>query len=152
MRHRVKKMRFGIGQDANAAILRKLVSNFFLRGKITTTEKRAKALKQHIDILVGKMKEKTEANKNILLKYIGKPEFVDILFTQIGESAAKATGGHVRIQKLLYRQADGASMARIVWTHPVIIERETKNKVVTEKKVESKPAVKQSKAKAAAKK
>ncbi len=137
MRHKVKKIRFGIGQDANSMLLRKLASNFFLRGSITTTHKRAKALKQHLDTLVGKIGEKSEANKNILLKYLGSSDLVDQVFSQVSEASKASRGGYVRIQKLLFRPTDGSGMAKVTWSKPVVIESKPKKIKPKEKKVKT---------------
>ncbi len=138
MKHGLKKIRFGKGQDANIMLLRKLTNNFFLKGNITTTYKRAKILKQHVDTLVGKIGDKSEASKNILLKYIGSPGMVSKVMEQIGDSSKSTSGGHVRVQKLLFRTTDGAAMAKVTWTHPVVIEPEPVKEEVKVKEVKAK--------------
>ena len=70
MRHRVKKIKFSKGKDANEMLLKKLLSNFLIQGKITTTQKKAKAVKSGIDRIVSKSKNKTQSNKNYLLSFL----------------------------------------------------------------------------------
>ncbi len=123
MRHRIKKTKFKWGQDANKMLLRKLLINFFTRGKVETTLPKAKVLKSLIEKMANKAKEKTESNKNYLLKNIGRPEMVRMLFDQVGPVLKEKTGGYVRIIRLGQRISDGAEMARIEWVYPVVVTK-----------------------------
>ncbi len=122
MRHRVKKIRFGGGRDANRMLVRKLLVNFFTRGKLETTLSRAKAIRPTVERIVEKSKEKTEANKNCLLKTLDQKKVVNILFDQIGPVFKDKHGGYVRVVKLGQRSSDGGERARIEWTQPVVLE------------------------------
>ena len=76
MRHRIKKIKFKQGKDANTMMLRKLTVNFIRHGKITTTLHRVKVLKSQIERLVEKMKVESEANKNQLLSAVGETKLL----------------------------------------------------------------------------
>ena len=52
MRHRVSKLRFGYGVDSNSMLLRKLVTNFVIQGKIVTTHQKALYMRASVDRLV----------------------------------------------------------------------------------------------------
>lgn len=105
-------------------ILRKLLRDFFLHAHIETTEKRAKVLKVYVDRIVSKTKERTEANKNYLLRYFPQTRFVNVLFDQVGPAVKAITGGYVRTVRLHQRITDGAVMMRVEWAHPVVISWE----------------------------
>lgn len=120
MRHRVKKIKFSDGVDANRALVRKLAINFFLQGKLTTTLSKAKAIKPVIERLIEKMKVKTEANVNYLKHILDSKEVLIIAYRDISPVIAKINGGYVRIIKLGQRESDGAEVGRIEWVYPII--------------------------------
>ncbi len=123
MRHRVKKIKFSDGVDANRALVRKLAINFFLQGKLTTTLSKAKAIKPVIERLIEKMKVKTEANVNYLKHILDSKEVLVIAYRDISPVIAKINGGYIRIIKLGQRESDGAEVGRIEWVYPVIKQK-----------------------------
>jgi len=126
MRHRIKKNKIRWGKDANKMILRKLLFNFLRDGKLMTTLKKAKIIKSYIDKIVSKSKEKNEANKNYLLKFLNNKKIVNFLFNSIGPLFSTVNGGYIRLVKLSQRESDGSLMAKLEWTKPVIIEEKKK--------------------------
>lgn len=120
MRHRVKKIKFNFGKDANKALIRKLAINFLDKGYLQTTLTKAKILKSYIEKLVTKMKIKNESNKNYLLKYLGNKKIVEDGFDRIGPALLKVQGGYVRIIKIGTRNNDGSLLAKIEWVYPVV--------------------------------
>ena len=131
MKHRIGKIKFGNGYDANKMLMRQLCRNFFLEQKSTTTRERAKAMQMVIEKLVSKAKSKTEANKNQILKYFGEQALVDRLFQTVGPAFEKIDGGYTKVTLLEQRQSDGALMAQITWAHPLTKEVEVKKEKVT---------------------
>ena len=123
MRHRVKKLKFSNGIDANRAIVRKLAINFFLHGKLSTTLSKAKAIKPVIEQLIEKMKIKTEANVNYLKQKLDSREVLEMAYRDIGPAIAKVNGGYIRVIKLGKRESDGAEVGRIEWVYPVIKQK-----------------------------
>jgi large subunit ribosomal protein L17 len=120
MRHRVKKIKFSNGIDANRAMVRKLAINFFLNGKLTTTLARAKAIKPVIEQLIEKMKLKTEANVNSLKQKLNNAEIIEIAYRDISPVVGKINGGYIRIVKLGKRESDAAETAKIEWVYPIV--------------------------------
>ena len=123
MRHRVKKIKFSNGVDANRALVRKLAVNFFLKGKLSTTLSRAKAMKPVIEKLIEKMKVKTESNLNYLKQKLDDKEVLKIAYRDISPVIEKINGGYIRIIKLGRRESDGAETARIEWVYPIIKQK-----------------------------
>lgn len=123
MRHRVKKIKFSNGIDANRALVRKLAVNFFLKGKLTTTLSKAKAIKPVIERLIEKMKVKTESNVNYLKQKLDSKEVIEMAYKDIGPTIAKINGGYIRVIKLGQRESDGAETARIEWVYPIIKQK-----------------------------
>lgn len=129
MRHRVKKIKFSHGRDANRMLVRKLAKNFVTNAKIETTLKKAKVLKSIVERLADKSKVETEANKNYLLSALNDKALVARMFKEVGSGFKDKVGGYVRVVKLGIQRADGAEMARLEWTHPIVIEEKTPKKI-----------------------
>lgn len=146
MRHGVKKIKFKLGVDAKQMMLRKLVLNFLTRGKMTTTIAKGKILKSYLDKILVKTSEKTEANKNFLMKKLANRKLVDMLFKTIGPVLKGKTGGFTRLIRLGARESDGVQIVRLEWVYPVVLETaKSKKKVV--KKEATKTEVKEKKVK-----
>ncbi|MBI5123159.1 50S ribosomal protein L17 [Candidatus Roizmanbacteria bacterium] len=123
MRHKVKKIKFSDGYDANRALTRKLAINFFLKGKLSTTLSRAKTIKPIIEKLIEKMKVKSESNINYLKQKLNSNEVIDIAYKDISPVIEKINGGYIRIIKLGKRNSDGAEMGKIEWAYPIIKQK-----------------------------
>jgi large subunit ribosomal protein L17 len=147
MIHKTKKIKFKDGQDANQMLMRKLVYNFLRYSRITTTEAKAKALKMYLDRIVSKTKEKTEANKNYILRYFSDKKIISVLFDQIGPAVAHINGGYVKTVRLQQRESDATMMVQLLWAHPVVVDwGDKKEEPVKEVKAEKKaPKVKEPK-------
>lgn len=115
MRHRVKKIKVRSGKDANRMLMRKLVSNFLIKGSIRTTLKKAKMIRPVVEKLVTKAKENTESGKNYLLKYLGQKKLVSVLLKEIAPRFTARIGGYVRITKSIQRESDGSHVASLKW-------------------------------------
>lgn len=122
MYHRVKKIKFRAGKDANKMLVKKLLFNFLTAGKITTTLKKTKVLKSMVEKLVEKAKEKTEANKNYVLRLITDKKTIRFLFDTIGPTLKDKKGGYVKVVRLGSRSSDGSETARLEWAYPVMKE------------------------------
>lgn len=122
MRHRVKKIKFRRGKDANKMLVKKLVLNFLERGKIVTSLKKTKVLKSVIEKLVEKAKIQNEANKNYLMHYITDAKITEFLFKTVGPTLKKIAGGYVRVIRLGARDSDASEQARLEWAYPIVIE------------------------------
>ncbi len=136
MKHGIKKVKFKSGQDANQALMRKLVISFVELGRISTTLSKAKAVKSAVDRLVYKATIGKESDKNVLLKYVGSKSVVKYMLGTVGPSLVGQTSGYTRLTKMGPRQGDNAEIARLEWVKPILAEQkvEKKAKVVTEKK------------------
>jgi large subunit ribosomal protein L17 len=100
-----------------------LAVNFFLKGKLSTTLSKAKAIKPVIEKLIEKMKVKTESNLNYLKQKLDNEEVLEIAYRDIGPVIAKINGGYIRVVKLGKRESDGAETARIEWVYPIIKQK-----------------------------
>lgn len=120
MRHRVSKQRFGYGVDSNSMLLRKLVTNFVMQGKIVTTHEKALYMRASVDRLVTHAKLDTNASMNVLKSFFGVDEVASNLKTAVKEIFAERSSGFTRIAKIGRRASDGALMSQITWVSPVV--------------------------------
>lgn len=128
MKHRVKKIKFKQGKDANKMLLRKLAVNFLTKGKITTTKSKARSLISFLERIITKSKQETEANKNFLFKKFGDRKIVKLLFKEIGLAVKGKSSGYLKQTFLGKRISDGTEMVKIDWTVPVVLEKKLKEK------------------------
>jgi len=139
MRHGRKIHKLSKAADQRKALLRSLASQLFLKGEITTTMARAKALKPFAESIItfakkGDLAARREAKKDIY--DIETEKFMDVetgelfdtmpegkklpkqsvlrqLFSVIGKKYATRNGGYTRILRLTPRRGDNAEMALI---------------------------------------
>ncbi|MEX1052454.1 MAG: L17 family ribosomal protein [Patescibacteria group bacterium] len=141
MAKKSKKITFRSGKDANEMLERKLIKNFIVNGKLTTTEKKIKFLKQGVERLIGKAKKNTESAKNLVSKKISDKKVEALVYDFIVPAFKDKKTGFVKAIKLNVRQSDGSKISRLEWTVPVIMEKKA---VVEKKKVETKKKSKMS--------
>ncbi len=114
MRHLKKGKKFNRKKGARQAFLKNLASNLIRRGKIETTETRAKAIRPRVERLVSLAKKETLASRRILLSRLGNSKVVDKLVSEVGPRYRDRAGGYLRITKLgRFRKRDGVNTARI---------------------------------------
>ncbi|MDO8608986.1 MAG: 50S ribosomal protein L17 [bacterium] len=123
MYHRVKKIKFGGGIDANRMLMRKLTYNFLTKGKLKTTISKAKVLKSFVEHIVEKSKERSEANKNFIMHYITDSKMINMLFNTIGPAIKDVKGGYLRIVKLGARESDATQIGVVEWAYPIVFEK-----------------------------
>lgn len=120
MKHRVSKRKFGYGVDSNSMLLRKLVTNFVMQGKIVTTHEKALYMRSSVDRLVTHAKLDTNSSMNFLKSFFGVDEVASNLKTAVKEVFSQRNSGFTRIAKIGRRASDGALMSQITWVSPVV--------------------------------
>ncbi len=113
MRHHNKNKKFGLKTTERRALMRSLTRSLFMKGSITTTQVRAKALRPIAEKLVTRAKNPTLANHRILLaRTYGDERLTKKIESVATEHVARA-GGYTRIVKMPARKSDGSTMAVI---------------------------------------
>ncbi|MFH1460827.1 MAG: 50S ribosomal protein L17 [Patescibacteria group bacterium] len=112
MKHAKKGRKFGRKRDERRALLKILAANLILKGKIKTTEAKAKELRPFVEKLITKSKTNNLANNRYLARYLPTKARKKIV-KEIGPLYQARAGGYTRIIKLEPRQTDGAKMAII---------------------------------------
>ncbi|HOS88150.1 MAG TPA: 50S ribosomal protein L17 [Candidatus Pacearchaeota archaeon] len=105
-----RKLHREVGQ--RKALLKSLASSLILRGKITTTEAKAKELAPFIEKKITKAKIGTVASRRYLSQFFS-PKVVKKLVDEIAVKYKDRKGGYTRIIKLGQRKSDSSKMAII---------------------------------------
>jgi len=127
MRKRIKAKKLSRSRDQRKALRKSLMSEFFLHGKIKTTEAKAKEIQPLIEKFITKAKSvnysKTdEDNKDKakggvsqrrLLGKLFNAEIVKKIIEEIAPQFKNRNGGYTRIIKIGARKSDSAKIAII---------------------------------------
>src|SRR3989344_2283093 len=112
MRHHNANRKFGRKRNQRNALLKSLARSLTLRGKIRTTEAKAKELRPHIEKLVTLGKKGTPASHRLLESRVGA-EAAKKIAQSLSVTYKGRAGGYTRITKMVRRASDGAPMAVI---------------------------------------
>jgi large subunit ribosomal protein L17 len=114
MRHHKKGKKFHRLTGRRRSFLRNLANDLIRRGKIETTEARAKALRPFIERLVTIAKKQTLASRRLLIARLHNMKTVQKLYEEIALRYQDRKGGYLRITKLAKaRKRDGSKLAVI---------------------------------------
>src|SRR3989344_9655707 len=113
MRHRVATQHFNRDTLHRKALLRNLVRSLVEHGQLTTTEAKAKVVKQLTDKLMTKAMSGSVAARRELHSFFGKRDVVNTMTDRIAPAFKKQTSGFVRIEKIGVRRGDNTSLARL---------------------------------------
>ena len=95
-------------------LLSSLALNLIVRGKIKTTEAKAKELRPYIEKMVTRAKSDTVANRRVLVARLSnRKRETKKLFEVIAPKYVDQAGGYTRILKMGPRKSDSAKMAII---------------------------------------
>ena len=112
MRHGNNVRKFGRKTDERGALLKSLCRSLVIRGKIKTTEAKAKEIRPMVEKLLTKAKSATLANRRALVVALGDEKTAAKIIKTAGSYTGRA-GGYTRIIKMGPRKGDAAPMAVI---------------------------------------
>lgn len=112
MRHANANRKFGRERGQRKALLKSLAHNLVVKGKIQTTEAKAKEVRPFVEKLVTLSKKETSASRRLLEARVGKTA-AKKLVSSLSTTYKGRAGGYTRITKLVRRDSDGAPMAVI---------------------------------------
>ena len=112
MRHHNVNRKLGRKRNQRKALLKSLAYSLVMKGKIKTTEAKAKELRPFIEKLITLGKKDTLASRRILESRVGASTAKKIVKNVSPEYKSRA-GGYIRITKMVRRASDGAPMAVI---------------------------------------
>ncbi len=113
MRHGKSTKKFGLKRGPRRAFLRGLAGNLITRGKITTTEARAKELRKIVERYVTYGKRQSVAGLRLLISALPKQSAYK-MYHEIAPRYQDRHGGYTRVVKIAKpRVNDASKMARI---------------------------------------
>ncbi len=112
MRHHNANRKFGREKNQRKALLKSLAYSLTLKGKIKTTEPKAKSLRPYMEKLVTLGKKQTLASRRLLESRVG-PEAAKKIAGKLSETYKDRAGGYTRITKIGPRMTDASPMAII---------------------------------------
>lgn len=111
--------KLGRTSEHRQALLRNMATDFILKGKMETTEKKALELRSVVDGLITKAKKGDLAARRACSAYLrdvttkdGKTA-VQVLFSEIAPKYKDRNGGYTKVTKTGTRKGDGAPKAII---------------------------------------
>ena len=113
MRHRKHRNQLGVKKEHRTALLANLSTALITHGRITTTLKKAKALRPFVEKVITQAKKGSLHNRRIALSRVRSADAVHTLFDEKAEQFANRNGGYTRIYKIGTRRGDAAEMAII---------------------------------------
>ena len=117
MRHRVRKnLKFNNKDFAHRnAMIRNLLTSFFMHKSVKTTEKKAKAIVPFIDKLINTVNTKDEMNAiRYVMTYLFTKESSKELFANVAPKyKGSKTSGFTRITPIKLRDGDNAKIVKI---------------------------------------
>lgn len=111
--------KLGRTADHRKALLRNLSTEVILKGKIQTTEMKAKEVQAVVEKLITIAKEDSLSARRLAASYVRNVEnsegktALQVLFGELGPKYKDRNGGYTRITKLGYRRGDNAPVASI---------------------------------------
>ena len=113
MRHHNVNRKFGREAGQRQALMRSLARSLLLKGRITTTEAKAKELRPMVEKLLTRGKNPTLANHRILISRFGGDTKIAKKVETVASKYMDRAGGYIRVVKLPRRKSDGSPMAVI---------------------------------------
>ena len=110
MRHNKAVNHLGRKSGHRKALLANMASSLILQKRITTTEAKAKALKQYVEPLITKSKDDSTHSRRVVFSYLKDKYATAELVRTVAPKIADRPGGYTRILHLGFRQGDAASM------------------------------------------
>ena len=111
--------RLGRTADHRVALLKNMATDLILKGKIETTEMKAKELRSVVDHLITVAKKDDLAARRAAAAYLrnvttkdGK-NAVQVLFDEVAPKYKDRNGGYTRVVKTGFRRGDAAPLATI---------------------------------------
>tara|TARA_B100000700_G_C14327462_1_gene526571 strand:+ start:191 stop:541 length:351 start_codon:yes stop_codon:yes gene_type:complete len=113
MRHQLRVSKLGRPADQRKAMLRGLTTQLIREGRVTTTKRKAKALRDETERMITLAKEGSLASRRQAIGYIYDKQLVHALFDKAQDRYGDREGGYTRIVRTVSRRGDNAEMAII---------------------------------------
>ena len=106
--------KLGVDNKHRRSMLANLTKDIIMKGKVVTTETRAKEARKFIDMMITYGKNGDLVSRRKALAFVNNDkEVVKKVFDELAPKYAKRNGGYTRILKTDERRGDNALMAII---------------------------------------
>mgnify|MGYP000284372904 CR=1 FL=1 len=113
MRHRKKGKRLGRPMAHRDAVMKNLVREIFLHGRIKTTITKAKMLRPMVEPIITRAKKGTLHDRREASRVISDKKLLKKIFSEVAPLYADRKGGYTRILRLGNRAGDNAPLVII---------------------------------------
>ena len=113
MRHHRAHRKFGRQTNQRRAFLQSLAEGLIRRGRIVTTEARAKELKSFVEKLITLARRNSLASHRLLVSRLGNAKRAERLVKTVAPKYKERPGGYTRLVKLPPRRGDSSPRALI---------------------------------------
>jgi large subunit ribosomal protein L17 len=110
MRHHNQNRKFGRVRKVRKALISSLAQSLIIKGKIQTTEAKAKEIRPVVEKMITSAKTDTVSIKRSLASQVGL-KATKKLTNEISPKFKDQKGGYLRVTKLPKRLSDGSPMA-----------------------------------------
>lgn len=117
----------------NKTLQKKLIRNFLISGKVKSTENRINSLQTNVEKLIHLAKRNTQASINQISKTISNKKIEQKLYKYILPTFKDKSTGFLKKMKLNIRMTDGSKVSLLEWSLPVVVEKEKKEVIKTDK-------------------
>jgi large subunit ribosomal protein L17 len=130
MRHRVEGRKFGREKAHRTALFRNLVKSMIVspKGRIETTEAKAKSIRSYVERLITYAKKDTVASRRLAYNVLGSRTLVKRLFEEVAPLLQDRTSGYTRVLKTGFRKGDSAPLAIIEFVNTAQPKEEKEDK------------------------
>ena len=124
MRHLKTGRKLGRNSTHRHAMFRNMVTSLILKGRVTTTEAKAKELRRYADRMITLGKRQTLAARRRASRFVRTDAAVARLFADLAPLFAQRAGGYTRIIKVANRRGDAAPLAVVELTEQLAVKAE----------------------------
>lgn len=126
MRHNVFGRKLNRNIKQRKALFRSLFINLVLKGRIITTEAKAKAVRRFIDKIITQVKKQTLASRRLVLAEIPNKDVFEKLYKEMTPLFKERVSGFTRMIKIGERKGDKAEMVILEWVRQPLNQEENK--------------------------
>lgn len=113
MRHRRAGRKLNRNINQRKALFKNLISALILRGKIRTTEAKARAIRRLVDKLIARAKQGTVAARRLIAAFLPDKRVVNKLVDEVALNLKQRPSGFTALTRLERRRGDNAVIVEV---------------------------------------
>ncbi|OGY16406.1 MAG: 50S ribosomal protein L17 [Candidatus Chisholmbacteria bacterium RIFCSPHIGHO2_01_FULL_48_12] len=113
MRHRRAGRKLNRDINQRKALFKNLISALVLRGKIRTTEAKARAIRRLVDKLIARAKQGTVAARRLIAAFLPDKQVVNKLVDEVAPNLKQRSSGFTALTRIERRKGDNAVVVEV---------------------------------------